>query len=347
MPYQAAAAAGGAITGIIGQKMSNKAQKKMQKRAIEAQERMAAQNNALAWANVDRAGQYLDPYAVGGMQAGNVLMQALGLAPFVGPGSPGAGGGGALDAWQPPTAQQQLDYIISGSSDVLGDERRGKVLRKNGTPEEKLAYAKTLLNSTERMAYDTYMATEGKPPPYAALQGSPTGTNPDGSPITPQSALDVFKNSVNYDFLYDEGMRAVNNNWGSDFESPAAAMAMQQRGVDVAHTQAIGPWMEMLARQQGVGVGAANNMVNTGTASTNAVMGIGSNLANNQSNMYGAQGQMAGNMWGAVAEGFGDTASALANWKSPPPSGTGPSGYSMSAEDAARLNASYGSGYGG
>ena len=59
----AAATAGAALAGIGTSILGNKAQKKAQKRALEAQAQTAANNTQLAFAGLDRSGQYLVPYA--------------------------------------------------------------------------------------------------------------------------------------------------------------------------------------------------------------------------------------------------------------------------------------------
>jgi hypothetical protein len=91
-------------------------------------------------------------------------------------------------------------------------------------------------------------------------------------------------------------------------------------------------------------------MAGYNTAATGAVMGVGQNLADNQSNIYGAQGQGTANMYGSIAGSIADAAGQYVKSQQPAPgayTGYGGSGYGMSAADQARLNASYGSAYGG
>jgi len=325
-----AAAAAGAIGNIGAGILGNKAQKKMQKKALAAQKETALRNIALANQSVARSGQYLDPYAVSGMRSGNVLMEML-LGPQAGGGGGGVATPNALAQIQAPTtpdAQAQLDFLLSGSSDVIGPKRTKKINKFQGTPEQKLAYAKSLMHSGERSAYESYMTQNTvQPSPYASLQQPQTDAT--GQPVSALSAFEQFRNSNDYQWRQDEAERAVANNFGSDYESPAAQLALQDRASHIAN-QEMGNWMDRLFQQQGMGFNAANSMAGYGTAATSAAMGVGQNLADNMSNMYGAQGQGAANMWGNVAQGIGNVAGAYAKTQQAPPSGAG-TGYGGSS----------------
>jgi len=325
----AAATAGAALAGIGTSILGNKAQKKAQKRALEAQAQTAANNTQLAFAGLDRSGQYLDPYAQSGMRAGNVLMEML-------LGGPAGGGGGAAPsalAQMPaaaagPDAQAQLDYLLHGSSNTIGPKRSKQIAKMSGTPEAKLAFAKSLLHPGERQAYDTFMYQQ-RPSPYAALQQPGGAMNAAGQPTSALSAFDQFRNSSDYQWRQDEAQRAVANNFGSDYESPAAQIALQDRASHIAN-QELGGWMDRLAAQQGLGANAANSMAGYNTAATGAVMGVGQNLADNQSNIYGAQGQGTANMYGSIAGSIADAAGQYVKSQQPAPgayTGYGGSGY--------------------
>jgi hypothetical protein len=253
--------------------------------------------------------------------AGNTLMALLGLG---GSGAPAgaAPGGSALAAYAPPDAQAQLDFLLHSSSDPIGPKRRKKIAKHGGTPEEQLAYAKSLMHSGESGQYDAWMM-ENEPSIYEeyGLGSQGTGTAQDPQAAA-QSALDTYLNSINYQFVKNEGQRGVENAFGGNFDSGAAGKAISDYGQNTAWANGIGPYMQQLAAQQGVGQNAIGGVANAGQNMYGAVSGQGQLATDAKMNQYGVAAQAAQNTFGAAAQGIGQVASA----------GFDPSGYAASQQ---------------
>ena len=320
MPLIAAGIGAVANTGLSW--LSGKKAKKQSKKATKAQAQQSAANSALAKVVYgDTKGMYA-PSVYQGQLAGNTLMALMGLGGGGTPAGGAAPGTSALAAYQPPDAQAQLDYLMSGSSDVIGPKRRKKIMQHGGTPEEKLRYALSLAKSGERGQYDAWMM-EKEPSIFEeyGLGENGLGTAQDPQAAA-QSALDSFKDSINYGFLYDEGQRGVETAFGGQHDSGAAGRALVDYGTNMAHSTAIGPYMQMLAQQQGVGQNAISGVANAGQNMYGAVSGQGQLATDARMNQYGVGAQAFGNTMGALGKGIGQVASA----------GFDPTGYAASQQ---------------
>jgi hypothetical protein len=345
MPLIAAGIGAVASTGLSW--LSGKKAKKQAKKAAAAQAKQSAANSALSKVIYGDTKELYAPSAAQGQMAGNTLMALLGLGGSGGGGGGAAPGGSALSAYTAPSAQQQLDYALRGSADVIGPKRTKKILKHGGSPEEQLRYAQSLMKPGERTQFDAWMMSQ-EPSIY---EQAGLGTNGMGTAEDPkaaaQSALDTYLNSINYQFGVDEGAKAVNNLWAGDFESGAAGKALQAFGQDKARYEGIGPYMEALARQQGVGLNSVSGIANAGQNMYGQVSGQGQMATDARMNQYGVGAQAAQNTYGAAAKGIGQVAGAAFGG-----TGFGGSSYGggtggMTNQQYALLNQGYGSQYGG
>jgi Flp pilus assembly protein TadG len=291
----------GAAANIGTSYLAGQAQKKAAKKAADVARRQGAATSALAQANFNQNAALYNPYAASGMRAHNTLMDLI-LGPSAA-AAPGAGGS-ALGAYGPtaaPTTEQKLANLMQNMNPKL----RSKVLREGGTPEQQLATALRVASPMDRGLYDAYMR-ENQPSPYA----SPEAQNAPGSSAL--SAFDQFRNSTDYQWRLGEGQRGVNTAWAGDFESPAAALAMERYSGHMANEE-LGNWMNQLAKQEGIGINAAGSLAGFGNDMTQMQAGAGQTAADAGANAYGVAGQAAANTYGAVGQGIGQVAGAAFN----------------------------------
>ena len=235
MPPAVAVAGITAAATIGGAVMSNKATKKAASTAAGAASDASAANTALAREIYGQNAARLDPYAAGGMQAGNVLRGALGLGGgMAAPAAGGAGGypsgTGALAGYGGASPQNAWEEgALNAMLAVTGPKRTAKAMRLSDTASQ-LAYLKSVAHPDERAAYQAYIANN--PMPTATAPAPGTGTPATGTPAAPgqtaaQGALEAFnafKNSGNYQFLFDEGNKALQMTalGGGGFDSGAS-----------------------------------------------------------------------------------------------------------------------------
>jgi len=320
MPLIAAGIGAVANTGLSW--LSGKKAKKQAKKAYKEQAKTSAANSALAKVLYGDTKDLYAPSIYQGQLAGNTLMALMGLGGGGGGGGGGAAGGSALAAYEPPDAAAQLEFLLKGSADVIGPKRTKKIMKHGGSPEEKLRYAQSLLKAGERGQYDAWMM-ENEP---SILEEYGLGANGLGTETDPkaaaQSALDTYLNSINYGFLYDEGMRGVENAFGGTFDSGAAARGVSDYGQDTAWAKGIGPYMQQLGAQQGMGIGAIGAVSGAGQNMYGQVTGQNQMQTDAKLNQYGVANQAFANTAGAAAKGIGQVASA----------GFDPSGYAASQQ---------------
>lgn len=311
MPLIAAGigAAGSAIGGIMG----GKGAKKAAKTAAKSQEKVTSMNNALVQGMYNSNANRLDPYIQGGTRAGNVLMELL-LGPGGGaPAGGGAGGGGGT--WTGgPSAEEQLAFLLSGSRDPIGPQRTAQINSFQGTPEQKLQMAVSLLTDKERPYWNQYQASNPR-------QWTPTAAPAAGTPGAPSSALsawDQFRNSTNYNWRFNQGKEATAQNFaGTALDSGAQRIAEIEYGQQFASNE-LGNWMNMLAGQQGIGLQAGGALAGVGINATNAQTANNQMAADARGNAALISGQASQNMWGSIGQGIGQVAGAFGSSYSQP-----------------------------
>jgi hypothetical protein len=315
-----AAAAGSAIAGIAGSWLGGRAQRDAAREAAETQQRTTDANNTLArWGYAQNAAR-LDPIALGGFRAGNVLQNQLFGGGYVGGGAP-AGGGNALagvggpagGAAGGPTAQQQIDFLLSGQGNPIGPKRMRQIQMFQGTPDQKLAMIQGLLHDNERAAYNNWMTTQeaSAADPYGLRSGGAVGEVGEtggGSALDP---WDAFRNSTNYQFRLGEGQRGVNTAYaGTNLDSGAARMAMNDYTQNFAANE-LSNWQNMMAQQQQIGANAAANMAGQTNQMTSSTMQNNQMGADAAANSALIGGNARAGTWGAIGQGVGQVAGAF------------------------------------
>jgi hypothetical protein len=313
-----AAAAGSAIAGIAGSWLGGRAQRDAAREAAETQQRTTDANNALARWGYGQNAARLDPIALGGFRAGNVLQNQLFGGGYVGGGAP-AGGGNALagvggaagGGGGGPTAQQQIDYLLSGQGNPIGPKRMRQIQMFQGTPDQKLAMIQGLLHDNERAAYNNWMLGQeaSSADPYGLASGGegPVGEG-GGSALDP---WDVFRNSTNYQFRLGEGQRALNTGYaGTNLDSGAARLALAEHGQNFAANE-LSNWQNMMAQQQQIGANAAANMAGQTNQMTSSTMQNNQMGADAAANSALIGGNARAGTWGAIGQGVGQVAGAF------------------------------------
>jgi hypothetical protein len=307
----AAATAGGAY-------LSGKAQKKAAGTAADAATQTAAQNTALAREMYNANAARLDPYAAGGMRAGNLLQGALGIGgggALAGYPTGGVGGGALGGGTNPQTAW--TEGALNAMLAVTGPKRSAKAMNI-ADPAARLRYLQSVAHPDERAAYQAYQAQN--PMPSATATPAPaTGTPATGTPAAGQTptqgaleAFNAFKNSGNYQFLFDQGSKAVQMSAlpGGGFDSGATRKALQNYGQNTA-ANFYGGWMDRLAQQQQLGMGAASALAGVGQNFVSQVSANNNSAGSALANSALMQGNAQANMWGGIAGGIGQAIGAL------------------------------------
>jgi hypothetical protein len=316
MPPAVAIAGVTAAATIGGAVLSSKAQKKAAGQAADTSAAATAANNALARDIYGQNAARLDPYAAGGMRAGNMLQGALGLggggaAPA---GYPAMGGGGALSGVANPQTAW-TEGALGAMLAVTGPKRSGKAMAI-ADPAARLRYLQSVAHPDERAAYQQYMAQN--PMPSATATPAP-GTPATGTPAAGQTpaqgaleAFNAFKNSGNYQFLFDQGSKAVQMSAlpGGGFDSGATRKAITQYGQNFAANE-LGTYMDRLAQQQQLGLGAASALAGVGQNFVGQVSANNNSAGTAAANAALMQGNARANMWGGIAGGIGQAIGAL------------------------------------
>jgi len=308
-----AAAAGAAIGQIGGAWLGGKAANKAPKQAAEQQTKMTALNNALAQWNYQQNAARLDPYAAGGIRAGNTLQSALGL------GGPPAGG----------------STLPGGGSAYFPGAPGG------GIPYEILALNSNGIKGDYEPALQRWQAQQ------AAAQGQQPGVMPGATvggadnPASTKSALDQFLESTNYTFNFSEGQRALNNGLGATMMDSGDAREQEIRyGANTARN-AIGDWMQQLYQQQTLGANAAGNLAGVGNTLMQSMQANNQASADANANRALIGGNNAANLWGNVGSGIGKIAGAWGSSYGNTGGGSGYGGNTGSVDTSGNIN--YGS----
>lgn len=139
----------------------------------------------------------------------------------------------------------------------------------------------------------------------------PAGGN--GAPT--QGALDAFdrfRNSTNYQFRVGEGMDALGHLWATrgGLHSGAADRAAMTLGQNMG-AQELASYMELLARQQGVGLGAAGALAGNGQAMVGAITANNNAAAQVAGNAAIARGNAQAGMWNGIGGAIGTAAGSI------------------------------------
>lgn len=317
-PAVAAAGIMGAAT-IGGAVMSSKAAKKSASKAAQVSQQNTNANNALARENRDFAFGVLEPYRQVGLPATNVLSGMLYGAPqqpalaapsTAYPGFPYAASAPGVA----PELQTQARFNAGMAHDPVWAEGALKAMGL-GSRGDPVATLNAHLNGQlegelpgyVRQRYEAYAAQTPQAGVTPAL--APAGTV---TTTAPQSAWDTFRNSTNYQFRFDEGMKALNQ--GLAFhglgDSGAAVKEATKYGQNFASNE-LNNYINLLLGQQNVGMGAASAMVGVGQNTTNAIMANNTNNATDQANAALMKSNATAGMWNGIANGVGIAAGAL------------------------------------
>lgn len=324
MPPLAVAAVGAAV-GIGGAVLSSRAQTRAANTAANTAEQNTAANNALAREMYGNNSARLDPYAANGMAASNVLNGML-----LGTTAPAAVAAGNVQT-TPASTMGTAPWTYAQIAAMRNDGIRGNAERAQA--ELDAFYANRLSSGAPAGGAATNAGYPGFPyaaqptpapsqpkTPYPVMDGSTasllpgrdgvasgTGGVATGGVNPNQSAWDQFRNSTNYQFRLNEGMKALNQGYAARgmLESGAAMRGINDYAQNFASNE-LGNYMNLLSQQQQMGMGAASalagvgqNMVNNVTANNNAAASAAANAAL-------MRGQSNANMWGNIAGSIGN-----------------------------------------
>lgn len=154
----------------------------------------------------------------------------------------------------------------------------------------------------------------GAPAAYSQQQPQSTVTStPTATSTTPAlSPWDQFRNSTNYQWRYDQGLKATQGAYATKgaLDSGAAEKAKITFGQNFASNE-LSNYMNLLAQQQNVGLSAGNAIMGVSTSSANAIAGQNTNAGNVAANAALASGQANANMWGTIGNTAGQLGGAL------------------------------------
>jgi hypothetical protein len=289
-------AAGGSI--IAGSKSAS-AQKKAAQTASDTSLQVANENNALFRETRGQNLQIAAPFYNNGVTAGNALSGLL-LGPQAQAGAPVGftdgtpvaalgGGNGALDAY------------LAANPDVAQEARRVTADGEFATPEDYAGWH-----------YQHYGQNEGRPAPALNVPAPTPASASTGAATGALSPWDQFRNGTNYQWRYDQGLKATEGNFATRgaLDSGAAEKAKITFGQNFASNE-LSNYMNMLAGQQQVGLSAGNAIMGVSTGAANAIAGQNTNAGNVAANAAMTSGQANANMWGTVGQTAGQVGGAL------------------------------------
>jgi hypothetical protein len=291
------AAAGTVAASAIG----SHAQSKAADKAASTAQNTTDANNALFRENKAQNIAIAQPFYNNGVAAGNALQSLLLGSPSAAP-SPtpaSAASTGALQGYQTNPGYQEAPV-----SSALSHYGKAAGFRENfmyGTSPEDGVY-----DSPAQARYYASQAAQ----PAAATPAATTAT-----PATTQGALspwDQFRNGTNYQWRYDQGLKATEGAYATKgaLDSGAAEKAKITFGQNFASNE-LSNYMNLLAGQQNVGLSAGNAIMGVSTSAANAIAGQNTNAGNVAANAALVGGQASANMWGTVGNTAGQLGGAL------------------------------------
>jgi hypothetical protein len=291
MPPAVAVAGITAAATIGGAVLSNKAQKKASKQAANVAQNTAAANNTLARDIYGQNAARLDPYSARGQQAGGALMGLLGYGsppPTAAPAMGGAGG-------------DQTDWAgyVRANPDAMSDWQR---FHRDMSLEDYGQYHWSADGGRRDLTpFRPQTAT-------APATGTPGATPQQGA----LDAFNTFRNSTNYQWRFNEGNKALQMSalGGGGFDSGATRKALTEYGQNFASNE-LGTYMDRLAQQQQLGLGAASALAGVGQNFVGQVSANNNSAGTAAANAALMQGNARANMWGGIAGGIGQAIGAL------------------------------------
>lgn len=359
------AAIGSAVVGAGGAILSSKAQKKAAGQAADASYETAQLNNQLARDIYGGNAARLDPLAARGYTAGGALMDLLGFGtpaagttptpgttPQTNPGYP-SGGGTPTPTPNPAGAPSFSSVVALNNDNIKGNYHTAfdqYVAYYRAHPDQNPGITPQLIQAMAndnyagsrdivrglQSAYDTRQTSALPASPYgpgATPTPTPTPT-PGGTPTpgtTPApgalSAFDRFRQSTNYTFRLGEGQHALEMSRlpGGGYDSGATRQAITEYGQNFASNE-LSNYMNLLAQQQQLGLGAASALAGVGQNFVGQVSANNNSAGTAAANAALVNGTANANMWGGIAGSIGQAVGALGS-SYRPSSGSGGGGW--------------------
>jgi hypothetical protein len=272
-----------AVASIGGGILSSKAQKKAAKKAAKVSAQNTATNNALARETYNNNAARLDPYSQNGLRASNALTGLL-LGPA--PAS--------------PVAPAPTTSALAPSPQQSGPDPRSILGQWGARQDLKRDYAD--VPSTGPM----------EPLAPGVQPAQPGQTAQPIQQVATASPWDQFRNSTNYQFRFDEGMKGLNQGLAFNGlgDSGAAVKEALKYSQNFASNE-LGNYMNLLAGQQSMGLGASSALAGVGQNMVGQVTANNNQGAQDAANAALVRGQAQGNMYSSIAGGIGQIAGAF------------------------------------
>ena len=307
------AAVGGAVIGggasIIGASKAAKAQKQAAQAASDTSLQVAHENNALYRDIYNQNKGLLTPYSDRGLLASNALTDLLLGTHYFNGGQAAPATGGATTQ---PTAggSQRLP-----TGEIATPVRTRPLADTALSPFFETSYGSRLSGGGGALSAQLQAARAARTPtPTPTPAPTPATTPATGTGSTPSalSAWDQFRQGTNYNWRFNEGMRAVTGNYATRgaLDSGAAERAKITYGQNFASNE-LSNYMNLLAGQQAMGLSAAGAVAGVGTSYAGNVAAQNQNAGNAAANAALMSGQASANQWGAIGNGIGQLGGAL------------------------------------
>jgi hypothetical protein len=169
----------------------------------------------------------------------------------------------------------------------------------------------------------------------AGTPAAPTGTVTATTTASPaEQAFDAFRNSTNYQFRLNQGFNALNTGWAARGmqESGAAGIAFTEYGQNFAANE-LGNYMDRLAQQQQVGLGAVTSLAGNAVQMGQSVNAANQASADARANAALIGGQANANLGSSIASGLGSVAGAVFAPRTPTPAPSGGMSYMPATPD--------------
>lgn len=293
-----AAVLGGAtlLGGIGGSMLGASATKKAAKSASASQERVAAQNNALAREFRDENTANFAPWMASGGRA-NALVDSFLY------GQPEQGAQPAQAATTQGQRVAPVNTMTSGdmnSPAFRASLMGGEPLRFGGSPRmmrQQGAFTGSAVGMPSA-------GQGGVAATSASQQGASAGGGMDG--------YEAFQNSPYYQFPLQEGMGAINHGYAARgaLQSGAAMKAINQFGQDYGAGR-MNEFIGLAERQSDRGIQGASAIAGVGQNALASMSANNQNAANAMSNAAIARGNATAGMWGGIGSTIGSVAGSL------------------------------------